>query len=74
MTQLKQEQTQSGGQNGDTGMITGDDGLRGTVIDTSKPLGRLHAHQVSLTSGEIKVGDVVQLKIDTARRAEREHD
>jgi alanyl-tRNA synthetase len=38
------------------------------VTDTSKPLGRLHAHQVTLATGEIKVGDVVQLKIDTKRR------
>ena len=58
---------ESGGQMGDAGSIIGA-GFRGQVTDTAKPLGRLHAHQVSLLSGEIKVGDVVQLKIDTARR------
>ncbi len=58
---------ESGGQMGDAGSIIGTN-FRGEVTDTAKPLGRLHAHQVSLTSGEIKVGDVVQLKIDTARR------
>ena len=58
---------ESGGQMGDSGSIAGAS-FRGEVTDTAKPLGRLHAHQVSLTSGEIKVGDVVQLKINTARR------
>jgi alanyl-tRNA synthetase len=58
---------ESGGQMGDAGSIMGAN-FRGEVTDTAKPLGRLHAHQVSLTSGEIKVGDVVQLKIDIARR------
>jgi alanyl-tRNA synthetase len=58
---------ESGGQMGDAGSIMGA-GFRGDVTDTAKPLGRLHAHQVSLQSGEIKVGDVVQLKIDTKRR------
>jgi alanyl-tRNA synthetase len=58
---------ESGGQMGDAGTIAGAN-FNGEVTDTAKPLGRLHAHQVSLASGEIKVGDVVQLKIDTARR------
>jgi alanyl-tRNA synthetase len=58
---------ESGGQMGDAGSIAGAN-FKGEVTDTAKPLGRLHAHQVSLTSGEIKVGDVMQLKIDTARR------
>ncbi|MEQ1539918.1 MAG: alanine--tRNA ligase-related protein, partial [Sphingorhabdus sp.] len=58
---------ESGGQMGDAGSIMGAN-FRGEVTDTAKPLGRLHAHQVSLLSGEIKVGDVVQLKIDIARR------
>ena len=58
---------ESGGQMGDAGSISGAN-FRGEVTDTAKPLGRLHAHQVSLFSGEIKVGDVVELKIDTARR------
>ena len=58
---------ESGGQMGDAGFINGAN-FKGEVTDTAKPLGRLHAHQVSLASGEIKVGDVVQLKIDTARR------
>jgi alanyl-tRNA synthetase len=58
---------ESGGQMGDAGMIASAN-MRGEVTDTSKPLGRLHAHQVTLQEGEIKVGDVVSLKIDTGRR------
>jgi alanyl-tRNA synthetase len=58
---------ESGGQMGDAGTITGA-GFRGEVTDTAKPLGRLHAHQVTLADGEIKVGDVVHLKIDVERR------
>ena len=58
---------ESGGQMGDAGVIIGAN-LRGVVTDTAKPLGRLHAHQVTLDSGELKVGDIVVLKIDVARR------
>jgi alanyl-tRNA synthetase len=58
---------ESGGQMGDAGVISGAN-MHGLVSDTAKPLGRLHAHQVTLESGEIKVGDVVILKIDVARR------
>jgi alanyl-tRNA synthetase len=59
---------ESGGQMGDAGTIAGASGLKLTVADTSKPLGRLHAHQAVVEAGTIKVGDVVKLDIDTARR------
>ena len=58
---------ESGGQTGDAGVISSGN-MRGEVTDTAKPLGRLHAHQVTIGSGEIKVGDFVTLKIDTQRR------
>ncbi|WP_397576746.1 alanine--tRNA ligase [Sphingorhabdus sp.] len=58
---------ESGGQMGDAGVISSTN-MRGEVTDTAKPLGRLHAHQVTIGVGEIKVGDFVTLKIDTARR------
>jgi alanyl-tRNA synthetase len=58
---------ESGGQMGDAGVISSTN-MRGEVTDTAKPLGRLHAHQVTLGTGEIKVGDFVTLKIDTNRR------
>ncbi len=59
---------ESGGQTGDAGTITGADGLVLTVTDTSKPLGRLHAHNATVDAGTIKVGDVVKLDIDVERR------
>jgi len=58
---------ESGGQMGDAGVIFSNN-MRGEVTDTAKPLGRLHAHQVAIEAGEIKVGDFVTLKIDTDRR------
>src|SRR4051812_41968598 len=60
---------ESGGQMGDTGAITGEKGFAAEVEDTSKPLGRLHAHQAVIRSGEVKVGDAVHLKVDAERRA-----
>jgi len=59
---------ESGGQAGDTGIISGDNGLRAIVEDTSKPLGKLHAHQARVESGELKVGDAVKLAVDADRR------
>jgi len=60
---------ESGGQQGDSGVIKGDGGFVAQVSDTSKPLGRLHAHQAKVESGSLKVGDAVQLAIDGDRRA-----
>ncbi|MFL0671819.1 MAG: alanine--tRNA ligase [Erythrobacter sp.] len=59
---------ESGGQQGDTGRMRSLSGFIGGVLDTSKPLGRLHAHQVTITAGEVSVGDNVQLEVDNARR------
>jgi len=59
---------ESGGQMGDAGTITGAEGLKLTVADTAKPLGRLHAHQATVDAGTIKVGDMVRLDIDAVRR------
>src|SRR5690606_37252666 len=59
---------ESGGQMGDTGTISTDAGLRIEVTDTTKPLGRLHAHHGKVESGSIAVGDTVHLKIDAERR------
>ena len=58
----------SGGQTGDAGTITSADGAALFVMDTAKPLGRLHAHHARIEGGEIHVGDTVHLQIDVARR------
>ncbi|MGB3796087.1 MAG: alanine--tRNA ligase [Alteraurantiacibacter sp.] len=59
---------ESGGQSGDAGTITGDNRLSIAVRDTSKPLGRLHAHHGTIRSGNISIGDTVHLAIDAERR------
>ena len=59
---------ESGGQMGDSGTITTAAGLRVTVSDTSKPLGRIHAHHAKVESGTVKVGDTVHLEVDAERR------
>ena len=59
---------ESGGQTGDVGTISTPDGLAVEVTDTSKPLGRLHAHHARITSGKIAVGDTVHLEVDVERR------
>ncbi|WP_120078248.1 alanine--tRNA ligase [Aurantiacibacter odishensis] len=59
---------ESGGQTGDAGVITGDHRLQIAVSDTSKPLGRLHAHHGKIESGTVAVGDTVHLAIDAERR------
>ncbi|MET3709863.1 alanyl-tRNA synthetase [Sphingomonas trueperi] len=58
---------ESGGQMGDVGVISSDK-LRALVDDTSKPLGRLHAHHAKIESGEVAVGDAVHLSVDVEHR------
>ena len=60
---------ESGGQVGDTGELSADNGLRAVVIDTSKQLARLYVHHARIDAGEIAVGDPVRLRVDHARRA-----
>ncbi|HEX8363695.1 MAG TPA: alanine--tRNA ligase [Allosphingosinicella sp.] len=60
---------ESGGQVGDSGKISSDKGLEADVEDTSKPLGRLHAHRATIRSGALAVGDAVHLSVDADRRA-----
>jgi len=59
---------ESGGQMGDSGTITTLGGLRATVRDTGKPLGRLHTHQTVIEAGTLKVGDTIHLTVDAERR------
>jgi len=60
---------ESGGQVGDAGSITSDRGLRATVEDTRKYLGRVWAHHTRIEAGEVAVGDTIRLVVDHARRA-----
>ena len=59
---------ESGGQSGDAGTISTPEGLRIAVTDTSKPLGRLHAHHGRIDAGKVAVGDSVHLTVDAERR------
>ena len=60
---------ESGGQMGDAGKISNDNGLEAEVADTSKPLGRLHAHQAEIKAGTLKLGDTIHLAVDAERRS-----
>jgi alanyl-tRNA synthetase len=61
---------ESGGQMGDTGTIVTADGAELSVTDTQKKLGTLHVHMATVTRGEIALGDMVELWVDGARRAD----
>ena len=58
-----------GGQNADTGVITVDGG-EFVVSDTVKLLGGKVGHIGKVTKGMFKVGDVVTLSVDAAKRAD----
>ena len=59
---------ESGGQVGDTGMMTGD-GVRFRVTDTQKKAGDLFVHLGTVEQGTLKVGTALQLDVDHSRRA-----
>jgi alanyl-tRNA synthetase len=58
---------ESGGQVGDTGMMTAD-GLRFRVTDTQKKAGDLFVHTGVVEEGALKEGLALQLDVDHARR------
>jgi alanyl-tRNA synthetase len=60
---------ESGGQQGDTGMIDAGPGTRIRVTDTAKKVGDLFVHIGAVAEGAVKVGDTVRLEVDAARRA-----
>ncbi|HRQ80121.1 MAG TPA: alanine--tRNA ligase, partial [Azospirillaceae bacterium] len=60
---------ESGGQVGDSGIIFTAGGTEFTVADTAKKLGALFVHQGTVAKGTLKVGDVVELRVDGARRS-----
>ena len=57
---------ESGGQAGDTGLLTAD-GVVFQVVDTKKDKGN-HIHQGKLVEGSVKVGDTVTATIDADKR------
>ena len=61
---------EKGGQVGDTGRITGENGMVFEVTDTKYPVADLIAHKGKLVSGTIKRGDAVSAEINTERRAD----
>ena len=61
---------ESGGQAGDAGTAANDSGFAADVVDTAKPLGKLHAHRAQVRGGSIRVGDVIHLSVDIGRRAQ----
>jgi alanyl-tRNA synthetase len=59
---------ESGGQMGDTGVIFTAGGTEIAVSDTQKMAGDVHVHFGKVMRGGLKVGDFVELRVDTARR------
>ncbi|EJN07586.1 alanine--tRNA ligase [Bradyrhizobium sp. YR681] len=60
---------ESGGQVGDTGVLTGEGGLKFRVTDTQKKLGDFFVHVGNVESGELKLGTALQLEVDHGRRS-----
>jgi len=59
---------ESGGQVGDTGLLTAKTGIF-AVVDTKRPNASLVAHRGQVTEGSLRVGDSVHAAVDFARRA-----
>ena len=59
---------ESGGQVGDEGVMFTKSGAEFAVSDTQKKLGDVHVHVGKLSRGSLRIGDVVDLRVDTARR------
>jgi len=60
---------ESGGQMGDCGVMFTAEGAEIAVLDTQKRLDDMHVHLGQVGRGRLKVGDMVELRVDGARRA-----
>ncbi len=60
---------ESGGQMGDAGILFTAEGGEVHVTDTQKKLGELHVHVGKVTKGRIAVGDAVEMRVESRRRA-----
>jgi alanyl-tRNA synthetase len=59
---------ESGGQVGDTGVLSGEGGVKFRVTDTQKA-GDLFVHNGTVERGALKVGTALQLEVDHTRRS-----
>jgi len=59
---------ESGGQEGDAGVALGGDALEVVITDTQKKPGDLHVHYGKVVHGRLAVGQVLELRVDGARR------
>ena len=59
---------ESGGQKGDCGVLFGDGGVEVAVRDTQKKGGDVHVHLGTVTRGLLRVGDVVELRVEATVR------
>jgi alanyl-tRNA synthetase len=60
---------ESGGQQGDHGVLTSADGVTVTVADTQKKLGDLHVHLGKVSGGALAINEDVHMEVDPIRRA-----
>ncbi|MSO89828.1 MAG: alanine--tRNA ligase [Rhodospirillaceae bacterium] len=60
---------ESGGQMGDSGAMFTPQGTEIAVADTAKRAGDLYVHVGKVTRGSVKLGDVVEMRVDGERRA-----
>jgi alanyl-tRNA synthetase len=59
---------ESGGQVGDTGVLTGEGGVKFRVTDMQKKAGDLFVHTGTVEQGTLKAGTALQLEVDHTRR------
>ncbi|MDP6353250.1 MAG: alanine--tRNA ligase, partial [Alphaproteobacteria bacterium] len=59
---------ESGGQQGDRGVITAGSGVRMVVTETLKKAGDLHVHIGTVAEGTLEVGSAIHLAVDGPRR------
>ncbi|MEQ8287378.1 alanine--tRNA ligase [Thalassospira sp.] len=60
---------ESGGQQGDSGIIKTEGGAVIEITATQKKLGTLHVHLGKVVEGDVKVGDAAEFRVDHARRS-----
>ncbi|MBL4839442.1 MAG: alanine--tRNA ligase, partial [Thalassospira sp.] len=60
---------ESGGQQGDAGVIKTEKGAVIEITDTQKKLGALHVHLGKVVEGDVSVGDAAEFRVDHSRRS-----